>query len=195
MNRFMAFAVGLVLLLSSVDANAEKAVNWKNVGNWSIRVDTSLENGCFLYAQYEGGTQFRFGFDMGLGNAYFLIGNGNWKSLEEGKTYTLVFQFDNRPRWTGEGRGYLVGENLVGLVGTVSDGEFFSELARSHVLTATYKGREIARLNLKGSYAAVKELLNCQAEMRAARAVGKQPRKDPFAPDRATENTRDPFAQ
>lgn len=193
--RLVAIAFGLMVILGSGHSHASKAINWKKVGGWDIRVDPSLSNGCFLLASYVTGTVFRFGFDMGTGNAYFLIANANWKSIEEGKSYKLVFQFDERPEWTGEGTSKKFGDDLTALVGSVSDTVFFNELARSHVLSASYKRREIARLALKGSYAAVRELIKCQAEMRAAGGTDRRASKDPFASGRAEAKAKDPFAQ
>ncbi len=193
--KLSAIALVLIVILGSGHSHASKAINWKKVGGWDIRVDPSLSNGCFLLASYETGTVFRFGFDMGTGNAYFLIANTSRKCIEEGKSYKLVFQFDERPEWTGDGTGKKFEDGLTALVGSVSDTVFFGELARSHVLSASYKRREIARLALKGSYAAVRELIKCQAEMRAAAGTDRRTRKDPFASDRTRAGAKDPFAR
>ncbi|WP_234819234.1 hypothetical protein [Sinorhizobium meliloti] len=62
-------------------------------------------------------------------------------------------------------------------------------------MRATFNGREVAALALKGSALAVSEMLACQEAVNAAAAAqnAPQPPKDPFeaAPDK--RNANDPF--
>ena len=75
---------------------------WKKVGHWQIRVDTTLNNGCFLYTSFERGTILRIGLDKtATGGGYIIIGNDDWKSIEVGKDYKISIKFDDELPWVG----------------------------------------------------------------------------------------------
>ena len=163
---------------------------WKTVGDWDVRVDTTLNYGCFIAAAYETGTVVRVGFDETHSGGYILIGSPEWTSLEIGKDYDLEFQFDNEPPWEGTATAIPMGE-VVLLFLPFHEPSFMSEMQRKHALMITYRGRVVANLTLRGSYAAIQELVNCQLAVEEARAGSPTP-GDPFATSpRPTRN--DPF--
>ena len=87
----------LAALLASLAAQPSLAADaplWATVGNWQIRVDETLNYGCFMVGSYERGDVLRIGLDFRSGaNGYILVGNATWKSLEVGKEYQLSVQF------------------------------------------------------------------------------------------------------
>ena len=52
-----------VLALSSVALAEEGSPIWKTVDTWSIAVDTSLSNSCFMLTSYVDNTFLRLGLD------------------------------------------------------------------------------------------------------------------------------------
>ncbi len=80
--------VAALLCLITLPVSATEPL-WKRVGSWDIRVDRSLNYGCFLVNVYQGGTVFRIGFDRTNGGGYLMLGNPNWRSIEVGKEYDL----------------------------------------------------------------------------------------------------------
>lgn len=186
----------IILGVASTGANARDAVKWKRVGSWSILVDPSVGNGCYLTATYVSGTSFRFGFELGAKPQFYVIlGDPEWKSIEEGKEYNISLRFDDRKGWAWTALGTKMTDGSIVLYGQATSSDFFSELARSHILFAIYKRQVIARLQLKGSFAASRELLKCHDAMKAAGATGRKASRDPFASDAAPRKVRDPFAQ
>ena len=50
-------------------------------GSWSVRVDTTLDYGCFLMSEFEGNTAFRIGFNATDSNAYLLVGDTSFTAM------------------------------------------------------------------------------------------------------------------
>ena len=162
---------------------------WKDVSGWQIRVDRTVGSGCFAATVFEGDTGFRIGLNKVNSYGYVILGDDDWQSLEVGKDYPLTAQFDSEGTWEGTARAISMGPRSPGifLMWTFSDPHFFAEFARKDAVTFAYEGKTVVRLSLKGSAAAMAELLNCQEQMDQA---GSQDATDPLAhkPD------ADPFA-
>lgn len=175
------FLVALFLLVA-LPAQAGESVLWKIVGDWKVMVDRSIGDGCFVTTVWVTGTVFRAGFNPSTNQTYIVFADANWKSLEVGKVYPLSIQFDKHEPWSGGLTGFQA-EGIVLLQANLNDpkGAFFSQLSSSQGLTLTYQDKMIANLALKGSADAVKELLNCQAEMPKDPFAGKAKKEDPFA--------------
>jgi hypothetical protein len=55
---------------------------YKTVGAWTVGIDSTLGNGCFLLNSYEGGVHFRVGIDARAEiSGYLLIFGESWKSI------------------------------------------------------------------------------------------------------------------
>ena len=79
---------------------------WKTDGNWEIRVDTSLNHGCFMVAVSTRGTIFLIGLNPKYNSGYFILGDADWASLEEGKKYKAVIRVDYLTPWDAEATGF-----------------------------------------------------------------------------------------
>lgn len=180
-----AFLMGSPAYSSTL--SAEKSPLWKEVAGWDVRVDESLADSCFIFRVYEGETILRVGFNKLAGNSYLMLGDKDWASLEEGKTYDLIFQFDREEPWVGRATA-IDFQTLVGLWMNIDEPEFLRDLAERHVLAIGYRGISVARLSLAGSYAALMEMVNCQELVDEARG-----NVDPFKPE-SHRNEGDPFA-
>lgn len=177
------------LLSGTVAAVAEESPLWAEVGGWDVRIDRTLNDGCFAIAYYEGGSVFRIGLNMIDRSGYVVVGNTNWKSLEEGKEYDIRFQFGNEEPWDAVAEVFA-GKNLMA---RFEDPDFLHEFAKKHTVRVFYRNKEIAGLKLKGSYKALREVLSCQEAITEASNSGPDKRRDPFRPDRVSPAT-DPFA-
>jgi len=164
--------------LAAPAALAQDTVLWANVGQWQIRIDKSVNYGCFMLGSYTQGTLLRIGFDQNNRNGYLLVGNDAWRSLQIGNRYELVLRFDRAAPWRGRATARTIGSgSMVFLHLTFDSPRFLLELARRADLTIYYAGNAVTRLPLRGTYAATEELLRCQ---RAADAGRPNP-QDPFA--------------
>lgn len=152
-------------------------------GQWLLR-DDRVRNG------YDAAPGVRFQ-QRGI---YLAFGNGNWKSLEPGKDYPIEIQFDRNPVWNATAQAIdFGGVNFLSVFTT--DVNFAEEFSRKLGMRATFNGREVAALALKGSALAVSEMLACQEAVNAAAAAqnAPQPPKDPFAAAPDKRNANDPF--
>ena len=177
--------VGMIACSSS-NAFSEETAQWDKAGNWDIRVDHTLDYGCFMVAGYEGGTVLRIGWYPPEQTSYVMIGNGNWQSIEAGGTYDIEFQFGDRVPWEAPATGRYM-DDLPVLVFSVSDGDFMQDLAEQSQLKVSYQGEEIDRLKLNDSYKALKSMLECQDTVMS---FDEDKNTDPFK-----EDSEDPFAR
>ena len=189
----MVFAAAILsLFINPCFAADDDMPEFASVGTWSIRVDTSLDYGCFLVSTFEGGTALRFGFDMTELTLYVAIGDPKWKSIEYGKNYAMEVQFGDESPWSGDAVGFSFSppENQPWLWITVSDdeelfGEFFGEFMAERSVDFLFKGESIANLSLKDSYKAGLKLFECQQAMASMsddpfKATRHRPSDDPF---------------
>ena len=70
-------------------------------------------------------------------------------------------------------------ESFEKTLSTIADADWLTAFALSHTLVVSYQGREIERLSLKGTAAAVAEMLRCQQAMNGNREPVTQ--TDPFS--------------
>jgi hypothetical protein len=162
-------------------ARAQDTLLWRTVGQWQIRVDKSLGYGCFLVGSYTQGTILRIGIDQQSGNGYVMVGNEVWRSLQVGNQYDLALRFDNTSPWRGRATARRIGSgNMVFLYLSFDRARFLVELARRLTMTIFYQGDVVTTLPLRGTNAAVQEMLNCQRVADIARK-NERPQGDPFA--------------
>ena len=173
------------------NALAQETVLWGTVGEWQIRIDKSVDYGCFLLGSYTQGTVLRIGFDQQNRNGYILVGNEAWRSLQIGGRYELVLRFDNAAPWRGRATARRIGTgSMVFLYLSFDSPRFLTELARRVNLTIFYAGNVVTTLPLRGTYAATQELLRCQRSADEAR-VRDRP-QDPFVGGAQPKSTPDP---
>ena len=189
-------AVSLAFLVAGCDITAliselESDKLWKKVGAWDIRVDNSIENSCFAYVSWEPNIFLRIGFDMRERDFYFYLGSDDWKSLEYGKEYELKIEFGSKTPWTVAATGKFVGEGeVVFLYASSTDTEFLDQFKKQRNMRISYLGKQIANVDLKKSYAAFTEVINCQNAMMESASSN-----DPFLTIQPTKpSSSDPFA-
>lgn len=195
MRKVIGAAVAVLMLTLWAPGLSAAPDHWNRVAGWDIRVDSTLNNGCYMLAMYEGRTIVRFGFNMNVGNAYLMVADPDWKSLEVGQYYPLQFQLNRRRKWVGQAKAIDM-NGVVALATNLSKGRFFNEFARGRSLRISYQGRRIAQLSLRGSSRAMKEMFRCQRQMTQESDAFATREADPFASSAVTANkVSDPFAQ
>ena len=162
-------------------AFAQATVLWRTVGQWQIRVDKSLGYGCFLVGSYTQGTVLRIGIDQQNGNGYVMVGNESWRALQVGNQYDLALRFDNASPWRGKATARRIGSgDMVFLHLPFDRSRFLVELAQRLNLRIFYNGEVVTQLPLRGTNAAVQEMIRCQRAADIARDSNR-PQGDPFA--------------
>jgi len=177
--RYFILAIGLALVMPAT-SEAQAAV-WKDdVRGWFIGVDRSLGDGCYMHSEFDGGGTMRVGFGPNEQKILVIIGNDTWRSLEEGKIYPIEFQFGSRSPWTVEAGVFRWDDGEKSLQFGVPFGDdraelFINELQQMQDVSVRYEGRQILRLSLRGSFAAMAEVIDCQVNMQQGRGGSSDP--------------------
>lgn len=193
MIRALAFTI--LIACVALPASAREPL-WKHVGNWSVHVDTSGQTyGCFILTTYTDGSILRVSVMPDRSSLLLMVGNMEWASIEAGKDYPIDVRFDDAPWWTATATGFRLSGVPLLFVESRRD-EFFEEFMRKHEMRVRYEGREIVRLGLKGSFAALQELGRCQTAVTVSSGESTTPkagtRNDgPFS--RSGSGMSDPF--
>src|SRR5690606_35120829 len=83
----------------SVQSSASTEV-WDTIGHWTVMVDRTLGDSCFVVSQFTDGTFLRVGLDRkASGQSYLFLANDTWSSLEVGGSHPMTFQFDDEVPW------------------------------------------------------------------------------------------------
>ena len=161
-----------------------------HVAGWSVAVDKTLGNSCFIYSSFEGDTELRIGLDAIRQELVVILGDADWKSLEEHKNYTLEIQFSDRSPWEAPAKGFKFSNaSHVMLEMRIAMDNDALELFIEEFMTETnvffkYKGNAIVNLSLGGSYSAAEALFNCQTSTQDSESSERSSAKlkeDPFA--------------
>lgn len=182
MHGLLKFGTAAALLAAStVGAFAQDTIPWDvpDVRGWTIAIDTTLGGGCFMYSIFDGAASARIGFDLTAGNLYLLLADIDWNSIADSQSYEIDLQMGNKPVWSAAAVGGRMGDVPTLLV-TSTDSAFMEEFASQSSIKVWYKNKEIMHLSLKGSMAALNEVLRCQDAVNAALTAGGDG-SDPFA--------------
>lgn len=169
--------IAATALLLATPAHADDVVAWKTVGTWQVLVDTTAGNGCFV-TTFIDSTAVRIGFTPATGTLHFVFANTAWQFFEPGSIYLIEFHLDQRTPWTAQATAFISG-GVPALAAPANNPELFHDVARSAKLVLRYEQRELARLSLDGSAAALSEMLSCQEAMDDA-VPTLAPEADPF---------------
>jgi hypothetical protein len=170
-----------LLAASTVGSFAEDVIPWDvpEVRGWTIAVDTTLGGGCFMYTVFDGEASARIGFDLTAGNIYLILADMDWTSISADQSYDIDLQMGSRQAWSASATGGRMGD-VPTLMVSSTDSSFMEEFASQSSIKVWYKDNEIMHLSLKGSMAALNEVLKCQDAVNAALAAGGGG-SDPFA--------------
>jgi len=163
--------------IATVDtSNNHETEDWRVLSNWTVAVDHTLDNGCFLYAAFQRNTVFRVGVDRSSRGKYYIIfGNPAWKSLRVGQEYELQFQFDRNSPWNVPSKAIDMNGGIL-LRAQFTDVNFWIEFSKASSLDISRDGKAVTSLSMSGTRSAFTELANCQKYQDA-----KTRAEDPFA--------------
>jgi hypothetical protein len=188
--RILLTALAVVTSLSAARADQTPTVLYSTSGAWQIRVDSTLNNSCYMTAIYPDYSVVRFGYDNLNNSAFLSIGNDAWKSLTSGVDYTLVMQIDNAQPKTVQARALTNSAGSITLFIPFKDPEnFMSTFGLTSQVRLSYQGREIGRFNLVGTAQAITAMSECNQAYGGPSYAAKQ---DPFR-QTAPARRADPF--
>ena len=185
MFKQLTLALGMSLA-AAVPVAAQNDL-WGNVGDWEIAIDPTIDNGCYAFASWNGGTTLRIGRNPQSQNFYFLIGNEAWSSLRPDASYDIQIELGDFPSWDVSATGFQFNQGeTVYLHAQSSQMDFIEEFQSALNMRLSYDGTEIDNLKLTGARDAWNEVERCQQEMN-----GHSPNNDPF---NTSGGGNDPFA-
>ncbi|MFZ9502108.1 MAG: S1C family serine protease [Beijerinckiaceae bacterium] len=147
--------------------------------------------GCLAAASYKDGTSVWIGFDR-AGRSVLAFTNEAWSGVRIGESYTLQM----RARGQGNWRGSFVGFERRGERGFIATGlksEFLRDFANAGGIWVYLGEREMARLSLSGSRAALNSTIDCQKIDAVARAPAAPQAPAPGAQASAAPPAREPL--
>ncbi|MBV1863285.1 MAG: hypothetical protein KUG74_02525 [Rhodobacteraceae bacterium] len=161
-NKLASVCVA-ALLATGGFALAQNLEQWGTAGGWDVMIDSTLGNGCLIQAEYNDGSVVRIGFDRNEGAGYVTAFNDAWGEIEEGETYSILFDLDGQ-EYEGEAEGiYLNG--VPGADIYFTNEEFLFDIAKKHTMTLYNEHGEVMAINLGGTYIGLEATMMCQDEM------------------------------
>ena len=177
----------LFALLSAGAAAAQDTVTWKDdIQGWSVAIDRTIDNSCFIISGFENDLFLRFQFNASQENVQFIVANIQWDSLQNGEDYDMEVAFGDLDAWSGMAKGHRWNDILPSLVMSVPIADqqashFMKEFTEMDRVRVSHGGSEIANLALAGASEAIASMLDCQVSMSKANK-SKSSGNDPFAP-------------
>ena len=167
--------IRLCLILLAIFTELSFAENdgtptYARISPWTIAIDRSMNSGCFLYAEFEGGNFLRIGKDNRDNSLYVFLGDPHWRRTEFGKQYPLEIRFGENEAWSVVATGTSFDPpNSQPVIGFAVSSEinvaayFLYQFMKENHMEVSHKGRLIARINLHNSHSAVRKLIKCQS--------------------------------
>lgn len=199
MRGLLLGLAGCLMAVAPAVAEDTEIIKWKDVGDWRVASDTTMEGSCFISSVFEGGVSLRLGFYPKGSDAplYMSFASDDWKSLEVGKDYDLTFRFDKNDPWSAAATA-AGDESGKFLFVNITDAEFLSGFVRKRSLAIAFEERLVAHLSLRGTGAAAEELMKCQKAVDQIIAdegrKSKEKKSDPFDAPSEKRSSRDPFS-
>jgi hypothetical protein len=168
---------GAAALALSTAARADDIPIYEHVGNWDVRVDTSVgQNACFIQGSWNpGSVVLRAGLYSGTGG-YIAAASPLWSSLQPDQTYPVQLWFNGGSPQTfnATAKTFSNGSTFLLIRFNSADGGFWRDMATAQALHITYQGHAVFSGNLPGSAAAIASMFRCRAAY--------TPNPDPFTP-------------
>lgn len=136
------------------------------VGNWHIRVDTTIDGGCFANMVFDDYTYFRVGIAPADKKIIVMVGNRLWRSLGNNGQRAIALSFDSKEPWTASASAIQVG-NIHYLAFTIEK-EFLTELRSAGVVRVASSSRAVGDYDVHGFSRASNALAECQKKVELA---------------------------
>lgn len=149
-----------VMALVAGMAMAQPFEDWGESGDWSIKVDKAVGDGCFMQRTYDSGTVISIGYVPDKKGAFFSAFNTAWTQIEDGATGNVIFDFGDS-RFQGEAVGKIV-DGVPGGYAFFNNPEFASEFGRRLSVKFSGEGGGGEEIDLGGSSAGLRALKACQ---------------------------------
>lgn len=157
---------------------------WAEVEGWII---DSSDTGCYLWAEFDGGTSFMIDFDSSVEpmSMDIAIWNTKWRSVQVNEEYQVALEFDNGNRWTvaffattfDDGTKVLANYDDAS---SDSNRKFVKDFIASDGVSLEFNGTPIDTLDISGSRAAFQEMVSCHKSLLKSGDADPFSASDPF---------------
>lgn len=149
-----------IILLLSTGTTAEAEV-WKKAGVWTIMFNTADTRGCYASRIMKDGSEVQIGAEPSLQSGYFAIYNPEWMHIQDDSVGFVEFNFGNA-RFGGDAVGKIQ-DGVPGGYALFDNPAFLEAFAKGQTVEVTGSSGAIFKMDLTGTFKAVKEVLGCQA--------------------------------
>ena len=141
---------------------SEPPEEWGKSGDWSVLVDETVGNGCFIQKDFDDGIRIRLGYVPDREGGFFTALSQEWQELETGETGIAKF-ISERDKFAGEIE-FVEEEGWYGGWAFFNNPEFATELAQRRSITVIGPNDGTIEVDLAGSAKAISEAARCQSE-------------------------------
>lgn len=162
-----AAAIALASMLNPVSLQAQEIQTLDTVAGWDIIIDQSMNFGCAMQAEFQGGALVRMGFNKQDGHGYIMVFDQHWTDITSGGRYDIAMDVDGQS-WNGAAQGIILA-SLPGVYIPFDSEQFFVDIMKKYTLTLKHQGREAIVVSLDGTYNALEATMACQEGADSAR--------------------------
>ena len=141
-------------------APADQHALWNESGSWTVFVNASVGNGCFIERQTEDNTQIRLGYLPERLGGFFSVANPDWSELEPGVTQEIALFFDGAT-FSGETEFFEEGGYFGGF-SFFNNPNFLTDFAKRKKLTIVGPEGDKTIVDLTGTSRAINAMNTCQ---------------------------------
>lgn len=164
--RVALFAAAAALLVSGT-ALAGDIETLDTIAGWDIIIDKSVDFGCAMQAEFQGGALVRMGFNPSDGNGYMMVFKESWNDIVAGQGYDIGMNVDGQS-WVGAAEGFRLG-GMPGVYIPFDDPNFFVAVMKKYTMTLQHQGRDTITVSLDGTFNALQGVMACQQGVEQAR--------------------------
>lgn len=198
MKRILIMLAGYAMVATPATGAENKTARFiMDIGGWSLMMDETLDDACFVGRGNADGTYFRLSYDDSRERLFFVASNSFWKSIDNDKPYRIEIKFDQGQPWIVNATGRRLSNGVPSLVFDVTEVDFIHDMRERRYFNMTWGGRSLGSFSLTGSSDALRALSDCQKKADEGRDpfAKKLPQPPPpvYIPPPVSK-TRDPFA-
>lgn len=152
--------VGFLLCLLSTSAIADDIKHWGDVGDWSVYIDTSAGNGCFIERIEDETIKFRLGYLPVDAGAFISVASTEWNDIPPEAVQKVRLLFDG-VMYVGDAQTFSE-DGFVGGVSFFNNPDFLTDFTKRQVMTIVDPEGEKEDVDLTGTGKAVAAMQKCQ---------------------------------
>ncbi|MFD0911285.1 hypothetical protein [Ruegeria arenilitoris] len=153
--------IGLVWVALSGNWAEAQVSEWGTSGDWHVRIDAAVGNGCYIEKDFESGIRLAFGYLPDLEGGFISAFSADWLERPLDETGNVKF-FTSEEKFAGEVE-MMVRDGMPGGRAFFNNPAFALEIAKRRSLRVLGPEGGEFEVDLTGSARAIAEMERCQA--------------------------------